>query len=243
MKRDALIIPFDENIDMVIASDNSGAIGMKSADDVSVPYDTVGYFSFRVAYMECAAAGGTPFSVILQNFNGDAAWEQILTGIRRGQDELGIAELPVTGSTESNFSFMQSAVGLTILGKRPQKMDRVFSSGEQTLWAAIIGIPLVAEEVIQQKEMIAPLKLFQWCCGQNAVLAVIPVGSKGILHELKQVFPNPSLQFSSDLDMAKTSGPSTCFIVVYVQSERETIETKTGQWFHGIDVTGGRLSL
>ncbi|MGY0691997.1 ATP-binding protein [Virgibacillus sp. FSP13] len=240
MKRDVLIVPFDQKYDIVISSDNSGSIGMKPADDVSVPYDIVSYFAFRVAYMECAAAGGVPFSVTLQNFNDEQTWPSLIAGIKRGTDELGIVKLPVTGSTESNFSLSQSATGITVLGKRQRKKEQTFANNQAEA-IAIIGSPLVGDEVTQQKEAVASLNLFQWCCEHDAVLTVVPVGSKGILYELKQLFPNKSLQFSSDLDLKKSSGPATCFIAVYIKADHETIKSKAGQLFHHVTVEGGEL--
>ncbi|WP_174616010.1 ATP-binding protein [Virgibacillus ihumii] len=238
MRRDALIVPFDGNDELVIATDNSGSIGKKALDDVQVPYDVVAYFAFRVAYMECASVGGNPFSVILQNFNGDKVWNVLVRGIERGIAELGIEALPITGSTESNFSMQQSATGITVLGKRFHHRE----SGDKPLGelsAAIIGYPLVGDEVMQKKEQIAPLHLFQWCCHQEAVAAVVPVGSKGSLYELRQLFIDQSLTFTSEIDLNKTSGPATCFVVIYLRTFQNTIASKAGALFHKVEIAGG----
>src|SRR5699024_10275572 len=145
MNHDALIIPLNDTEELVVASDNSGSIGKKPFDEISVPYDIVGYSVFRVAYMECAAAGGVPCSIIMHNFNGDDVWGSLINGIRRRFTELGIQELPITGSTESNFILKQSATSMTILGKRPRKeVDRRFN---RHCHVAIIGKPLVGNEV------------------------------------------------------------------------------------------------
>lgn len=58
--RDAIIIRLNQDESPVITSDNSGAIGMKEQDVVNVPYDIVGYYSFRVAVMRCMATGARP---------------------------------------------------------------------------------------------------------------------------------------------------------------------------------------
>lgn len=50
---DSLILPFTESQSLVVSCDNSGGIGLKEKDLVQVPYEVVGYFSFRVAVMEC----------------------------------------------------------------------------------------------------------------------------------------------------------------------------------------------
>lgn len=214
MKRDVLIEPFDQHIDIVIACDNSGAIGEKPDDVVSVSYDLAAYFAFRVAFMECVASGGVPFAVILQNFNGDAAWMSLVKGIQRGMKE-SEQKLWITGSTESNFSLNQSAQGVTVLGKKPRQPGQAIPEEDQELGVAVIGSPLVGEEVITEQNKIAPLHMFRWYCENKAVLAVVPVGSKGIIHELNQLFPEKSYHFSANVDLHKSAGPATCFIIVY----------------------------
>ena len=42
---------------LVLASDNSGGIGLKDMDMVKTPYDVVAYYGFRVAVMEWIALG------------------------------------------------------------------------------------------------------------------------------------------------------------------------------------------
>ncbi|WML43039.1 LPXTG cell wall anchor domain-containing protein [Neobacillus sp. PS3-40] len=234
MKRDVAVIPFGDD-EIIIACDNSGAIGMKPLDAVPASYEMVAYYSFRVAWMECVAAGAVPFSVVIQNFCGNNAWPLLMVGVKKGMKELGINELPITGSTETNFTLMQSVVGMTVLGKRRKKEEQSITDANQ-LKVAIIGRPLVGSEVIDQKDEIAPLELFQWFCEQEEVMAVLPVGSKGVLVELELLFAEQSLCVNSEIDMRKSSGPSTCFIVVYKQAINEKIEKKSGVWFHVVNI-------
>jgi hypothetical protein len=235
MKRDVAVIPFDERLELVAASDNSGAIGMKPLDQVSVPYETVSYYSFRVAYMECVSAGADPFSVVLYNFCGDGAWPSLKRGIEKGIGELGLEGLAITGSTETNFSLHQSAVGLAVLGKREKKKETPLHFTERTK-VAVIGKPLVGKEVIEDEGNVAPLRLFQWFSRQEKVLAILPVGSKGILHELRRLFADGMLQFSCELDMNKSAGPSTCFIAVYDEAAEDTVRGHGGRLFHPVQV-------
>lgn len=236
MNHDALIIPLNDTEELVVASDNSGSIGKKPFDEISVPYDIVGYSVFRVAYMECAAAGGVPFSIIMHNFNGDDVWGSLINGIRRGFTELGIQELPITGSTESNFILKQSATSMTILGKRPRKeVDRRFN---RHCHVAIIGKPLVGNEVLAEPESIAPLWLFQWFCEQDEVLGIIPVGSKGILSELKKTFPHHTFQFPDEIDVTASAGPATSFVAIYDRDDHDHIKKKADKWFQGYAVLG-----
>ena len=157
-----MTIPFHEDGALIIASDNSGAIGLKPGNDlVHVPYETVAYYSFRVAVMECIAAGGDPFSVVLHNFCGNEPWAMLTRGIQKGLVELHLQDVPITGSTESNFSLLQSALGMIVIGKR----DRVIP--EETILLdqmefAVIGSPLVGEEVLNKEGEVLPLSLFQF---------------------------------------------------------------------------------
>ena len=214
---------------LVIACDNSGGIGMKEEDVVTVPYEVTAYFSFRVAVMECMAAGATPLTVVLHNFCGDEAWQELVQGIHRGMDEIGV-QLPITGSTESNMQLVQSALGILVIGKK-ENDRRCRQKTHRKI--AVIGKPLVGEEVMEQSKSVAPLSLFKWCVDQ-AELQVLPVGSKGIAYEWKQLnsedIPN---EIASKVDVLKSSGPSTCFLVAYPEHMETVLKQKCGDYFIG----------
>ncbi|MFA1821993.1 ATP-binding protein [Virgibacillus oceani] len=236
MKRDVAVIPLNDEEELVIATDNSGSTGMREQDVVQVPYDIVSYFNFRVAWMECVAAGAAPFAVVLHNFSGEAAWTQMVKGIQRGMQELEIEDLKITGSTETNFSLMQSAVGMSIIGRRKKGLEEAIYSDMEKMKAAVIGEPLVGNEVIDNKHAIAPLKLFQWFANQRDILSLVPIGSKGILYELEHFFADRPLRFTTDLDMQKSSGPATCFIVVFKESKREKVKEIAADLFHEVTI-------
>lgn len=234
--RDVLFIPFDNNEVIVIASDNSGAIGMKDGDEVQVPYLTVGYYSFRVAAMECIAAGGELFAVTLQNFCGNGAWHELKRGIKEGLSELGLDNVQITGSTESNFQLSQSAIGLTVLGrkKRHEQLGRLRYSEKTQI--AVIGSPLAGNEVMERESDVAPLSVFKQIASIDGVVT-LPVGSKGIHHELNQLFVNHSFDFEeieTDLDIKKTAGPATCFLAAYPYEKHSLITNIVGSLFHEV---------
>ncbi|MBT2654539.1 ATP-binding protein [Bacillus sp. ISL-18] len=235
--RNVLTLPFDEAGNLIVASDNSGAIGMKKDDLVFVSYETVAYYSFRVAVMECMAAGGEPISVILHNFCGNEAWEELTSGIQRGIGELQLKNLPITGSTESNFSMQQSAVGIIVLGKKQiGKMDEIVFNEQSKI--AIIGNPLVGNEVIEQEDLIVPLPIFQKISRPEGI-GVWPVGSKGIQSELNQMFKNKTFlkeQIITDIDLVKSAGPATCFLVTYQENMEEEIKKWAGSYFHSVQI-------
>lgn len=228
---DSLILPFTESQSLVVSCDNSGGIGLKEKDLVQVPYEVVGYFSFRVAVMECLAAGGSPMTVVLHNFCGDEAWEALKIGVMKGMDEIGL-DLSITGSTESNMPLLQSALGLMVIGKR--RNERVMKPILQRKMA-LIGRPLVGEEVMKQQEWIAPLSLYKSLCELEEV-QVLPVGSKGIAYEWKHLDPSGegvSAHIRSKVDIEKSSGPSTCFLIAYPEHLEDEIKLQSGSFFMG----------
>jgi len=232
-----MTIPFNGVDSLIIACDNSGAIGMKEQDLVHVPYETVAYYAFRVAVMECIAAGGEPISVLLHNFCGNEPWDELVKGIDKGLSELKISNIRITGSTESNFSLLQSALGLVVIGKKPlaQTTDIAFANH---LKMAVVGLPLVGNEVIEQADHVASLAIFkEVSLIQGAML--LPVGSKGILHELNQMFPSEELtqeMVTTNVDILKSAGPSTCFLVVVQPDQEEELRKITGNLFHSLQI-------
>ena len=175
--RDGTILPLGEEY-LVITSDNSGGIGSKEHDVVSVPYEIVSYYSFRVAVMECMAMGATPISVVIHNFCGDEEWQALVSGVERGIEELGISDVTITGSSETNMPLLQSALGVVVIGKmKTNELPEI--QLDDNLKFAVIGKPLVGEEVVNEQETIAPLDLFRWMCEQDGVELCCQLGRRG----------------------------------------------------------------
>lgn len=227
--RDAIVIPLNGNESLVVATDNSGSVGMKEQDDVKVAYDIVGYFSFRVAMMECLAAGAKPITIVIQNFCGDHVWGDIVSGVQRGMKELGLEKMEITGSTESNFSLVQSVVGLNVIGVKSNEDGNRKASIERV---ALVGLPLVGDEVMSNPDKVAPLSLFYQFSRLEDVI-IWPVGSKGVGHELQRMVPEMAQALSSEhIDLHKSGGPSTSFLVGYPLEKEEEIKKLTGDYFH-----------
>lgn len=233
--RNVLTLPLQGKDTLIIAADNSGAIGMKKHDLVCVPYETTAYYSFRVAVMECMATGGEPISVVLTNFCGDEAWDPLTSGIQKGLDELHL-KVPITGSTESNFDMQQSAIGIIVLGKKAiEKTEPLFNEQSKL---AIIGLPLVGNEVVVQADQIVPLSIFQKINRLEGI-TVWPAGSKGIFSELNKIFKNKEFtkdQVITDVDIEKSSGPATCFIVLFQESLETEVKKIAESYFHSVEI-------
>lgn len=231
--RDVQVLSIGEE-KVVIASDNSGSIGLKELDMVKVPYEVVGYYTLRVAMMECICAGAEPKAVILANFCGDEAWEGLEKGIQKGLKELELSNISISGSTESNFSLIQSAIGLTVLGKRKEHKPLEAIPFQKNTRVAVIGLPLVGNEVIEQEYEVAPLAMVKEMCELDEVV-LLPVGSKGILYELNQMFINRMFK-GSDIDcvpdLYKTSGPSTCFLAAFPDDVTSSVKKIAGCHYH-----------
>lgn len=243
--RDALLLPFTEEESIVVTTDNSGAIGLKDMDEVHVPYETVAYYCFRVAVMECLSAGGQPFAVVMQNFCGEAAWTELLSGIHRGLAELELSEVKISGSTESNFSMVQSALSITVLGKKKNEdaAKRSVSFNPEEMGVAVIGTPLVGVEVIENESNVAPLALMKKLSARKDVLTWL-VGSKGIFCELIRMLPEIVFneeEMGTNIDLKKSSGPATCFIIVYPKEKFGEIKSIAGTHLHEINFHNKRI--
>lgn len=225
-KHDAEEIEFSQDEAIIVATDNSGAIGMKPLDTVHVDYKTMSYYAFRVAYMECVAAGGEPFSVIMHNFNDEMVWDELISGITLGLKEVGLANISITGSTETNFKLDQSALGLVILGKKIQQ-KKTFLNAE-SVEMAIIGKPLVGQAVKDNEKSVAPLRIYEILSKMPEVTLIRPISSKGIKYEVDRQINQPFI-YPTGLDIQKSAGPATCFLVVYDSKIHDTIKELAGE--------------
>ncbi|WP_458412648.1 ATPase [Schinkia sp. CFF1] len=236
--RDVLFLPSNNGKELVIATDCSGGIGEKMSDLVFAPDRIVAYFSMRVAMMELLAVGATPKAVILANFTGDQSWHDYISGINKVYDELKIESLPVVGSSETNMSLLHSALGLTIIGEIQELLKRIKKTPANAEFA-IIGEPFVGEDVLKEKERVAPLSLFRNCLELAGIYELVPIGSKGILYELELLLTENGINdfdISSELDLHASSGPSTCFLISYQKTIEERLEKMAGKLFHKIKV-------
>ncbi|WP_033827923.1 hypothetical protein [Bacillus andreraoultii] len=232
MRRDITEIAINEQRTLVIAADNSGGIGMKNQDHVFTPYDVVAYYGFRVAIMECMAARAKPISVVVHNFCGEDAWPALVQGVKRGLCELRYDHVPITGSTESNFALSQSALGMIVIGEKTvERKEEPILLDKYRM--AVVGSPLVGNEVLNRREDILPLSLFQELCEIPDTI-ILPVGSKGIIHEVsvmlgKQVDVS---EISCDVDVTTSSGPATCCLLAYLPEMESMLKEKCAQVYH-----------
>jgi hypothetical protein len=233
--RDVSIIPSSSNEEIIVGTDNSGGIGTKEEDVVKVDDRITAYYSTRVAVMEVLAVKAKPFSVIIHNFSGDQVWEAYKKGAETALKEAELEEMLITGSTESNFPLKQSALGITVLGKRSVVNNEKANECEYSY--AVIGTPLTGDQVLENMEVVAPLSLFTKLCRHSAILDLIPVGSKGILEELRVLTGDASLtekNVECPLDILVSGGPSTCFIVKFRKEDEGKVRELAGCYYHSL---------
>ncbi|MFC0271558.1 ATPase [Metabacillus herbersteinensis] len=241
--RDVLFLPLHSTHELVVATDCTGGVGLKEQDCVKVDYKTLSYFSARVALMECLSVGAEAKAVILQNFISDDVWEELCEGINKACSQLKLDPLEITGSTETNFSMSQSSLGLSVLGwiEKGKRRINVTPKGANL---AIIGKPLVGEEVIRHSEHVISLQLFHKLINNPSIYEMIPVGSKGVRYEAQKLLHAldlTHLNLISELDLEKSSGPSTCVLISYDGSKEQSLRNLVGSQFYEIhisDLTG-----
>lgn len=231
MMRDVIFIPLSANEELVIATDGAGGIGEKEQDIVQTSYRILSQFTYRVALMECLAVGAVPFAVLVQNFISEEVWQMVIDEIRKVSQQIGLTELEIGGSTESNMPLVQSALGITVLGKVAKDEKKVGKTPENAAFA-VAGLPLFGEEVLTRSDGVLPLDLFLRLLKHPAIYEVVPVGSKGIKHELERVWgvTNDLLAEGDVIDIRKSAGPATCVIISFNEAEKEELSSEFAGW-------------
>lgn len=194
---------------LVITSDNSGAIGEKELDVVRVPDDVTSYYSTRVTLLEQLANQAIPKEIILLNFTSEEAWDKYVTGITRVFDEVQMTVPAISGSTETNMPTLQSGFGITMLGEK----QRPFPNLSELHWFTY-GLPLVGEQLLQNVHQIANLQIIVEALKNQHITQVIPLGSKGLQKELEQLdlFNVVDLK-NVPYDITASAGPSTMVLI------------------------------
>ncbi|WP_213422207.1 hypothetical protein [Bhargavaea massiliensis] len=210
---------------LVATTDNSGGIGMKESDAVRAPDDLVGYFSARVTLLEQWAAGAEPIAVILHNFTGGASWDDYLSGIRRAFSESALGIPPVSGSSETNMAMLQSAMAVTMIGRKFRDLKE--SGGTWFLY----GRPLVGQAVIREPEKCADLGKVKRALDGELINAVWPAGSGGIGAEWERLTGRPMTRLTEGADPAASAGPATAVFVRVVPGKEAEASGHFGNYF------------
>lgn len=218
--RDLLITELTGEIWLVVASDSAGGIGPKSHDSYSTTGYELGRLVIRVPIMEILASGAIPITVIdALTVEMDPTGKEIIRGVKDESASAGInADLAVTGSTEDNVKTVQTGMGAVVIGFVHKKDFKPGSSLEKDI-VVCVGIPKSAPDnkVIYSDPEIANPKIVRELRQLEFVHDILPVGSKGIKHEFKELAGSSELigSYYNDniIDINKSGGPSTCCLV------------------------------
>ena len=217
--RDLTIVDITTETRMVISCDSTGAIGDKERDVVKVDPEILGYLTTQGALLELLATGATPITVVnTLGVEMEKTGQRINVGIKRALEPLNLNDdIVVTGSTEENFAVCQTSMGITIIGII-EKSNWRLKQAETNDLVIVVGLPKVGQEVLDdmgRETMTVPLLLE--LLKKSYVKEILPVGSKGIAYEIKEMAATSKLNYNmydnADIDLHKSSGPSTCVII------------------------------
>ncbi|NJD22305.1 MAG: hypothetical protein FIA82_06490 [Melioribacter sp.] len=231
--RDLLVTELTENFWMVITCDSDGGIGPKKHDTVFSPAYDLGRLAARVPIMEMLSSGALPVLVVdTLCVEMDPVGKEIIRGVRDEVTEAGLnGDLVVTGSTEDNVVTYQTGVGVTAVGFVEKKDFRPGKSLIDDL-VVCLGIPKSAPEhkVHYADNGIANTKLVKQLNALEFIHDILPVGSKGIAHEFRELAKSagfsPFCYDGINLDVTKSGGPSTCCIISLQKNRLDLLKDK-----------------
>ncbi len=210
--RDVFILSHAFPGDLVVACDSLGAIGPKEGDRVRVPLGVSAQFTARVALAEVLSCGADPLLLILTlSVEPYPFLLEAEEAIRRELRTIGKEELPFLVSSEKNIPTTQTALGITVIGKKkPTPPPPPLPS---TLYA--LGVPSCGEMVIENEESIATLPDLLFV--RDALSPVVlPVGSRGIFCEALtlacELCAKLVLLPSHPFSLFASCGPATVFL-------------------------------
>ena len=201
---------------LVVSIDNSGCIGTKEHDIVHVPNEITAYFTARTAILEQLCAGAVPVQLLMANFSGDDVWKEYEQGFKKAFSEMGLEMPPLMGSSETNFQSLQSAVSLTMLGKKKFERNMI------NCGFYVVGEPLVGNDVIENPHKIAQLDELYEGLVNGMIQAIWPTGSKGIGVEITRFIGE---NYTADVDLTGSAGPSCAVLVAVKRAHEEMFKT------------------
>ena len=224
-------VTFANDVGLVVACDSCGAIGEKELDVVRVPAGLTGRFAARVALLEVLATGAKPQIVTAAICNEpEPTGGKLLEGVKDELESAGLGTLPIAISCEKNMSTRQTGLGITVVGLVDAAALRIAGTRDgDSLYC--LGMPQVGPEVqdADDPEVVRAGDVRR-LLEDPSVHDIIPVGSRGILGEIRQLVEVMELAFAAgeqklagefsdknkipvgSPDIHKSGGPATCLI-------------------------------
>ena len=214
--RDISLLQLNTKEVLVIACDSAGGLGEKAQDQVKVSNRTLGKYTVQVPLMEVMSIGAEVISVI-DNLavEYEPTGREIIVGIRENLNLLSSAEL-LNGSTEENISTVQTALGVTVIGKITLKKLKRYTSSTKNNIIAVAGLPFTGEDLLKNESRAVNFKKFMQLKKLNYIDQILPVGSKGILYEAKILAAENNFSFKvidSGIDLGKSAGPASVVLI------------------------------
>jgi len=231
--RDVLVFALDRHRVMVVGCDSSGGIGPKPMDVVKVDGHILGKFTARVALMEVLSTGAKPICLVnTLCVEPKPTGLKILQGIREEAERAGLkSRLVITGASEKNVPVRQTGLGVTIIGVAKRSELRVGLSRKKNVVVSV-GIPLVGSEVLsgERKGLVAETKDLLKLLDLDFINEVIPVGSRGILHEAQTIAKESHLKLQLaqrlKVNVKKSGGPATVILATLPEPQLPNVYDK-----------------
>lgn len=213
--RDVILTQLQNDQILVTGCDSCGGIGLKRDDTLEAPPEVVGAITARVALLEVLSLGASVVSVAVPIANEpDATGRRLLKGVKSCLDEFGL-RVPVLTSMEKNMPTSMTALGVVVNGLAKTIKRSPFHRGDAVY---VIGRPSVGPEVIDHSDKLLKASTIKRLLEMNFVREILPVGSKGVMGELNDMFVSRDESYQLiegvELDMEKSCGPSSVAIVV-----------------------------
>lgn len=229
--RDAVIIPFMDNKELVVTTDGCTGVGFLEGDYVKAPLELTARLTARVALMELVSLGASPVAFSFNHIADNALFGETLRGFREAFNDFGYPDVPFIASSEKNFEVKQTSVTVSVTGVREKPVKKDMREAA----FVVIGEPFVGEDVLRNPDKIAVSEDVFKLMNCKSVFEVVPCGSGGVIAELAGF----GVKFAvSDIDLAKSAGPATCVLAAVDPAGIDDLEKSFGPRFHRIvDVT------
>ncbi len=230
--RDLRVLPIAADRLLVIACDSLGGIGEKPHDAYRADAATCGHFAMRVPLLEVIASGATPVLAIdTLSVEAEPTGRRITAAMRELLAEVGLTDpAALTGSTEENVPTVQTGIGVTVLGfAHPDHFRPGRAQAGDTI--LLVGLPLSAptHHLYPGHPGQVSLAEVRRIGEMPQVHDILPVGSRGVGYELKELAASAGLTAVLEpeitVDLAASGGPASCVLVACDDADGAVQET------------------
>lgn len=199
----------------LLSSDVTAGVGPCNEDTIKLEAGLVTRFVMRVALLDILAVGAKPLGVTLTTSLSRGSWQELTKAVRTSLTDWGCSQqIPLTGSSEDNFTAAQTAISVTILGRAGWGQIRTIGSqpGHKLY---LIGTPVLGAEVLDRQNELVSWKDLNFLLEDPETFDVIPVGSKGARDRIDRLTGITDLEFrSAGHPLAERSaGPATALVI------------------------------